>query len=312
MNGLYWLWHQRAALRVRASMQRHNIRANRGYPGCQGHASGYQRPRSQEVPEPPRQTARHDSPRRHQGPPPGAGSPSGTHRSPLRPFAPQWDRGSPHAAGMRGERPPRGRQMGTRKQGTLTDPGAAAARHPPRRGELYSTGVRTEAVEAPTTRRPDRHHLPPIPGASPTGCAPSGRTSPPFPRRPSDCNRQRFTRAPSRQQTVHPARPPPPSQRHWLIRRRGDRTPQTCGQGDTQQTSNPNRGRGDKPLKATPSLPAGRDTTSPGHGHLPPDQPGQCATRLPTLAVTQPNHSDVRTHHNSGGTAQATRQRTKK
>ena len=91
MNGLHWLWHQGAALRIHTAMQRHNIWAIPGSPGYQGHASGHRGPRSQEVPEPPRQVARHNSPGRHQGPPPGMGSPSGTYRSPLRPFAPRRD-----------------------------------------------------------------------------------------------------------------------------------------------------------------------------------------------------------------------------
>ena len=36
MNGLHWLWHQRAALRIRATMQRHNIWAIPGSAGSQG------------------------------------------------------------------------------------------------------------------------------------------------------------------------------------------------------------------------------------------------------------------------------------
>ena len=83
MNGLDWQWHQRAALRIRTAMQRHNVWDIPGSPGYQGHASGHRRPRSQEVPEPPMQAARRNSPGRHQGPPPGVGSPSGTYRSPL-------------------------------------------------------------------------------------------------------------------------------------------------------------------------------------------------------------------------------------
>ena len=107
MNVLHWLWHQRVALRIRTAMQRHNIWAIPGSPGYQGHASGHRRPRFKELLEPPRQTARHDSPRYHQGPPAGVGSPSGTHGSPLRPFAPQRDRGSPHTPGMKGRTPDR-------------------------------------------------------------------------------------------------------------------------------------------------------------------------------------------------------------
>ena len=82
MSGLHWLWHQRAPLRIRTAMQRHNIWAIPGSPGYREHASGHQRPRSQEVPEPPRQAARHKSPGRHQGPPPGFGSPSGSKEAP--------------------------------------------------------------------------------------------------------------------------------------------------------------------------------------------------------------------------------------
>ena len=62
MNGLHWLWHQHADLRIRAAMQRHNIWAIPGSPGYEGHASGHRQPRAQEVPEPPSQAARHNSP----------------------------------------------------------------------------------------------------------------------------------------------------------------------------------------------------------------------------------------------------------
>ena len=58
MNRLHWRWHQRAALRIRTAMQDHNIWDIPGSPGYQGHASGHRRPRSQDVPEPPRQAAR--------------------------------------------------------------------------------------------------------------------------------------------------------------------------------------------------------------------------------------------------------------
>ena len=71
MNGLHWFWHQRAALHIQATMQRLNIWAIPRSPGSQGLALGHWRPRSQEVPEPPSQTAHHDSPRRHQGRLPG-------------------------------------------------------------------------------------------------------------------------------------------------------------------------------------------------------------------------------------------------
>ena len=83
MNGLHWQWHQGAALRIRAIMQEHNIWDIPWSPGYQGHTSGHRRPRSQNVPEPPRQAARCNSPERPRGPPPGMGPPSGTYRSPL-------------------------------------------------------------------------------------------------------------------------------------------------------------------------------------------------------------------------------------
>ena len=202
MNRLHWLWHRRAALRIHTAMQRHNIWAIPGSPGYQGHASGHPRPRSQEVPEPPRQTARQNSPGRHQGTPPGVGS--GTYRSSIRPFTPRRDRGSPHSPAVQG-----GAQNGTRRQRTLAGPGTAAAHRLPQHNESSSTRVWTEAMEALTTRRSNRHHLPLIPSTGPRGPAPSGCTSPPFPRRPSEHDRQRSTQAPTTQQTVRPAHPPP-------------------------------------------------------------------------------------------------------
>ena len=41
MNGLHWLWHRRAASRIRTAMQRNNIWAIPRSPGYQGHASGH-------------------------------------------------------------------------------------------------------------------------------------------------------------------------------------------------------------------------------------------------------------------------------
>ena len=105
MNGLHWRWHQRAALRIRTAMQDHNIGDFPGSPGYQGHASGHRRPRSQDVPEPPRQAACRKSPEHPRGPLPVRGSPSGTYSSPLRPFAPQRSPGSPHASRVQGDTP---------------------------------------------------------------------------------------------------------------------------------------------------------------------------------------------------------------
>ena len=107
MNGLHWQWHQRAALRIRTAMQRHNVSDIPGSPGYQEHASGDRRPPSQEVPEPTRQAERRNSPERHQGPQPGMGSPSGTYRSHLRLFAPRRGQGSPCTSGVQGGTPER-------------------------------------------------------------------------------------------------------------------------------------------------------------------------------------------------------------
>ena len=105
MNGLHWQWYRRAALRICTAMQRHNIWAIPRSSGYQSHASGRQQPRSQVVLDPPRRTARHNSPGPHQGPPSGVGSPSGTYRSPLLPFVQQRDRGSPHTPGVQAGAP---------------------------------------------------------------------------------------------------------------------------------------------------------------------------------------------------------------
>ena len=70
MTRLHWQWHQRAALRIRAAMQQHNIWDIPGSPDYQGHASGHRRPRSQDVPEAPRQAARRNSPEPQRGAPP--------------------------------------------------------------------------------------------------------------------------------------------------------------------------------------------------------------------------------------------------
>ena len=105
MNGLHWQWHQRAALRIRATMQDHDIseipghRATKDTPQATG-GRGAKTSQS-----PPGKGARQNSPERPRGPPPGMGSPSGTYRSPLQPFAPQRSPGSPHTSGVQGGTP---------------------------------------------------------------------------------------------------------------------------------------------------------------------------------------------------------------
>ena len=241
MNGLHWQWHQRAALRICAIMQEHNIWDIPRSPGYQGHASGHRRPRSQDVPEPPRQAARRNSPARPRGPLPGVGPPSGTYRSPLRPFAPRRGPGSP-VLGMQDGTPER-----PRRPGTLADPVAAAARRLPRHGESSSMRVWTGTRGAPATPTPNRHHLPPIPDASPRGPAPNGRTSLPFSRQSSASDRQRFTRTPTGRQAERPAHPPPPSQGPRPTRCGGDHTPRTLGRGSLRPTQGLRKGWGDSP-----------------------------------------------------------------
>ena len=166
-------------------------------------------------------------------------------------------------------------------------------------------------MEAPTTRRPSRHHLPPIPGALPTGPAESGHTSPPFPRRPSERNRQRSTQAPTRQQTVRQARPPYSTQGRRPAPYRGDGTPRTHGQGDLQPTNGPNRGWGDKPLKAPAreqGVTAPALDTGTGHPTNWAHTPRGSSTRLRRSLTAGARGM----HHNNGDTRQATQEQTKK
>ena len=111
---------------------------------------------------------------------------------------------------------PRGRkaarQNNNKRQGTLADPVAAAARCLPRRGKSTSMRIWTGTTGAPATLTPDEHHLPLIPDAGPRGPAPNERTSPPFSRQSSAGGRQRFKRTPARRRVKHPAHPPPSCQ----------------------------------------------------------------------------------------------------
>ena len=242
MNGLHWQWHQRAALRIRAIMQEHNIWDIPGSPGYQGHASDNPRPRSQAVLEPPRQ-ADAVTPRNAHG---------GHHPGWVRPLAhteAPCDR-SP-CGGARAVLTPRGckaaRRNNARRQGTLADPVAAAARRLPGHGESSSMRVWTGTTGAPPTPTPNGHHLPPIPDAGPRGPAPNGRTSPPFSRQSSASDRQRFTRAPAGRRTERPAHPPPSSQGQRQTRCRGDHMPWTRGQGSLWPTQGLRKGLGDSP-----------------------------------------------------------------
>ena len=186
---------------------------------------------------------------------PGMGSPSGTYRSPLRPFAPRRGLGSPHASGMQGGTPEQ--RQGTRNPGQSRR--RSRTRHP-RRGESSSMRVWTGTTGAPATPKPSGHHLPPIPVAGPRGPAPNGRTSRPFSRQSSASGRQRSTQAPAGRQTEHPARPPPPSQGQRPTHCQGDHTPRTRDQGSLRPTQGLRKERGDSP-------PHSPRTTKPRRAH---------------------------------------------
>ena len=175
MNGLHWQWHQRAALRIRATMQDHDIWEIPGSPGYQGHASGHRSLRSQDVPEPPRQAARRTSPERPRGPPPGRGSPSGTYSSPVRPFAPRRIPGSPHASGTQGGTPEQRqetRNPGRSRRRSRTPPPAArrvvfhddmdrdhgGPLRPPRPTNIICHRFQTLVQEAPHRTDAHPHH----------------------------------------------------------------------------------------------------------------------------------------------------------
>ena len=266
MNGLHWRWHQHAALRICTAMQRHNIWAIPGSPGYQGHASGHRRPRSQEVPEPPRQTARHNSPGRHQGPPPGVGSPSGTYKSPLRPFAPRRDRGSPHTPGMQGGAPERHqetRNPGRSRRRGRTPPPAA-------RRVVFHEGM-------------DRGH--------------GGPNDPPAQQTSSAADPQRRSKRPRTERAHIPTIPTPAERARQAALHTG---PHQATDGASSSYAADTRPRGpaanQRPEQGmggrTPQSPppqAGHDGTGPGHGQRPPDRLGPYATGLPTPAATQPN-----------------------
>ena len=179
------------------------------------------------------------------------------------------------------------RRSGTRRQGTLAAPGAAAARRLPQHGESSSTRIWTEAMEVPTTSTPNRHHLPPIPDAGPTGPAANRRTS-----RTLHASRARATGSASHG-------PPPGSGRNvQLVRRLPPRVGGRPAAGETAHRGHTAKGTRGGPAACTrgggttsPTHPsqAGPGDTGPGRGHRPPDQLGPYTTGFPTPAATQPN-----------------------
>ena len=284
MNGLHWQWHQRAALRIRTPIQSHNIWAIPGSPGYQGHASCQQLPRSQEVPGPPRQAARRNSPGRHQGRPPGVRSPRVTYRSPIRPFAPQRDQGSPQTPGVQGSTPER--HQGTRNPGrsrrrSRTPPPAA-------RTVVFHEGMdrghggpndpnahRTSSATDPQRRskRPcaEPAHIPTIPTPAERGGQAVLHTDP--------HQAAEGTSNSSAASLPESAASPLPGGQHATDTR--PRAPAA--------NQRPEQGVGGHSPQPPPPPRAGRDATGPGHGPRPPDQLGPYTTGFPTPAATQPN-----------------------
>ena len=242
MNGLPWQWHQRAALRIRAIMQEHNIwdipgsRATKDTP----QANGGRGPKtSQSLPDRRRAVTPQHAQRGHH---------------------PEWVPPLAHTEAPYGRLPRAGARAvltpwrcttahrnDARRRGTLADPVAAAARCLPQNGESSSMRVWTGTTGVPASPTPYGHHLPPIPDAGPRSPASNGRTSPPFSRQSSASDRQRFTRAPTGRQTERPAHPPAPSQGRRLTRCRGDHTPWTRGKGSLRPTQGLRKGWGDSP-----------------------------------------------------------------
>ena len=150
------------------------------------------------------------------------------------------------------------------RQGTLAGPVAAAARRLRRRGESSSIKIWTGTTGAPATPNLDNHHLPPIPGASPSGAAPNGRTSPPSSRQSSANDRQRFTRTSTRRRPKRPARPPPPSQGQRRAHCWEDHTPQPRHQGSLRPTQALREERGGRPPAAQRPPSHGRHIAATG------------------------------------------------
>ena len=144
-------------------------------------------------------------------------------------------------------------------------------------------------MEAPTTRGPNRHHLPPITGAGPRGPG-NERAHIPTLRTPAEGARQAVLHTGTHRATDgasslsaasvpgSPAGPLPGGQDAADTQERGSAAHQRRKLGLGGRT----------PQGPPPQ--AGRDGTGPRKGHRPPDQLGPCATGLPTPAATQPHH----------------------
>ena len=305
IHGLHWQWHQRAALRIRTAMQQHNIWDIPGSPGYQGHASGHQRPRSQDVPEPPRQVVLRNSPEYPRGPPPGMGSPSGTYRSRLRPFAPQRGPGSPHTSGRQGGTPEK-RQV-TRNPSrscrrSRTPPPAARLlvfhedtdrdHGGPHDLRAQRTSSTTDAGCQSKRPRTERAHIPTIHTTAERERLAALHTGPH--RAAYEAYSSSSTSLPGSAADALP----------------GGQNATNTQPREPAADQRPAQGVGGRPPQNPPPR-AGRDDTGPGHGHRPPDQPRPCPTGFPTPAATQSNRqgaegvSQQREHDASGPGADA-------
>ena len=266
-------------------MQKHNIWDIPAFPGYQGHASGHRRPWSQDVPEAPRQTARQNSPERQRGALAGMGSPAGTYRSPLRPFAP------------------------LRVQGLLIPQGckAAAVRRLPQHGKSSSTRIRTETMEIPTTSTPNGHHLPPI--STPVEEAPHRTGAHPH---HSHASKARVTGSASHgpplgsRRSVQLIRNLPPRVGAGPLRGGQHATDTRPREPAADQRSA--QGVGGQPSQHTPPPASERNDAGTGH-------PTNWAC-TPRDSPPQQQHGQTaeaqRTHRNNGSTTQAAQERTLK
>ena len=119
----------------------------------------------------------------------------------------------------------------------------------------------TGTTGAPATPTLGEHHQPPTPDAGRRGPAPSGRTSPPFSRRPSASGKQRFKRTLARRLAKRQAHPPPPSRGQRRIRYREDHTPRTRDQGSPRPTPALRKGRVGRPSPQSRSRQATEGTS---------------------------------------------------
>ena len=265
-------------------MQSHNIWDIDGSPGYQGHASGHRRRHSQEVPEPPRQAARRNSPGRHQGPPPGVGSRSGTYRSPLRPFAPRRDKGSPQTSGVQCGTPER--RQGTRNPGrsqrrsrTLPPTARRVVFHEdmdrghggPRDLNAQQTSSATDPRRRFKKPRTKRVHIPTIPT-------------------PAERERQAALHTDPHRAADRKCSSLPASLRGSAagLRPGGQHAADTRPRGPVAN-QRPAQEVGGKTPSTPPPPRAGRGDTGPGHGHRPPGILGSYTTGFPILAATRPN-----------------------